>query len=1398
MKTTAKRILSVCLTMAMLFSLCGVALADGSVELNVGETQTLHSSYSGDTYDWSSSSSSVTVSGSGSSATIRGASAGNAVISVTVKKEIDNVETVPYDTGEVDEDGNPIVVEQEVHSSTTETVGSESWNVTVNAAAEPLSVSISPSDLNLTVGEGSGSLSARTTGGAGSPSFNWSSGNDSVASVSGSGSSATVTPNGAGSTTITLTVTDGDQSESDSITVRVNAATQPLSVSISPSNLSLTMGESDGSLSARTTGGAGNPSFNWSSGNDSIASVSGSGSSVTVTPNGVGATTISVTATDGGESSSDSITVMVSEPVRPLEELNVVISPASGLSLKMGGESGARSASVSGASGNVSYSWVSRDTNVASVSGNGRSATVVPVGVGTATIVVTASDDSRSTTDSVVISVAKADVTRVMASASGSTTMTTDVGKTETIAATVSGGSGSYEFVWNASGVVEITDKMRGSATIRGTDQGDGSVSLYVYDADDHSNYDVLTWNIKVNGAAAPLNVEISPATLEINVGGTGTLSANVSGGSSNSSGYEYVWTTNNGIVTVAGNNGAATVSGGSAGTAVVTVTVTDRATRTSKKATCTVTVKSKDASYNASGTATVGENSTVANVASSIATGFQNAFRVALSSSASVRFTSPSAAIGQLRLSNGSLVAANTSYTYSQFSSMYLYSTAAGSFSTAYTLNDNGNVLSGTITITAAGGTTVTSVTISQTSVSLDTYSGYFLNLGIMPSNAYYTVSWSTSNSSIAYIDGSGSSVTVCTRGKSGTATITANVLSNGKSIQRTCTVYVSDANNSTYNPSLTLTVDSDYYGTDLANNFRDRYRSVYGYSMGDDATMRFSSIGSSRIAVTRLSNGSAIKTNTNYSFAQYSAMSVTPVSAGTITADYKLTYNNNSLSGTITIYVRSANVSATISPSTMTLAPNSNQSISVNVTPASSYYSVSWDSNNTSVASVSGNGNLATVNAKNKAGTAKISATVTDRNGVKVVRSCVVTVNEAGSVYNPSLTMTLGVNYTGTALSSALSSQFRSVYNMTLNNDSAKIRFASLGNSSIAVTHLSNGKLISANTDYTFTQYIGMYVEPLSAGSFDVPYTLTYNGKSLTGTVMVSVAAGSVSSALRLTGMNPYTFSETSADGTAGSTLLGDAIRNAVGSSWSYIRFGNTSSAAGTLYQNSSRASLSGVNIFASSLGSLYFVPAQTGNYSVDFMVYNSKDGSLAKGTLMISVSSGSSGAVTFSDVKASDWFGTSVLWAVNRNITNGTSASTFSPNQTCTTAQILTFLWRSKGSPMPSISNPFTDVKQSDYYYNAALWAYENNLVSGTQFNGSQACTRASTVVFLWRLAGMPEAMSSGFTDVPAGTEMASAVNWAVSKGITNGVSPKSFDPSAICNRGQIVTFLYRAYA
>ena len=171
----------------------------------------------------------------------------------------------------------------------------------------------------------------------------------------------------------------------------------------------------------------------------------------------------------------------------------------------------------------------------------------------------------------------------------------------------------------------------------------------------------------------------------------------------------------------------------------------------------------------------------------------------------------------------------------------------------------------------------------------------------------------------------------------------------------------------------------------------------------------------------------------------------------------------------------------------------------------------------------------------------------------------------------------------------------------------------------------------------------------------------------------------------------------------------------------------------------------------------------------------------------------------APAFVDVPAGAYYADAVAWAVEQGVTTGTSANTFSPDLSCTRAQMVTFLWRANGSPKAAKANPFTDVSADAYYYDAVLWAAEKGITSGTTattFSPDAVLTRSQTVTFLWRANGSPVVnYAMNFADVDGSAYYTEAVRWAVSEGITAGTGGNTFSPDAPCTRAQIVTFLYR---
>ncbi|MCD8355626.1 MAG: SH3 domain-containing protein [Clostridia bacterium] len=168
------------------------------------------------------------------------------------------------------------------------------------------------------------------------------------------------------------------------------------------------------------------------------------------------------------------------------------------------------------------------------------------------------------------------------------------------------------------------------------------------------------------------------------------------------------------------------------------------------------------------------------------------------------------------------------------------------------------------------------------------------------------------------------------------------------------------------------------------------------------------------------------------------------------------------------------------------------------------------------------------------------------------------------------------------------------------------------------------------------------------------------------------------------------------------------------------------------------------------------------------------------------------------SFTDVPSSAWYYTPVQWAVSNNITAGTSATKFSPNASCTRAQAVTFLWNAAGQPKVTGSCKFTDVSSNAWYYQAVLWAVNKGITSGTsatKFSPDAVCTRAEIVTFLWNAEGkLASSGSLKFTDVSSSAWYYGAVRWAVQNKITSGTSATKFSPNASCTRAQAVTFLY----
>ncbi|MBQ2679720.1 MAG: S-layer homology domain-containing protein [Firmicutes bacterium] len=1161
---------------------------------------------------------------------------------------------------------------------------------------------------------------------------------------------------------------------------------------------SMTEGESM-DLTATVTGDFEPVSYDWSSSDNSVLSVSGSDYETSVYANGSGTATVYVEVecydyeNDEYVYASGSKRITVKAAQEEEEDLNIRISTSS-VRLDAGERTTVSAYAVSGDSGRISYQWESADRSVATVRGSGENCTITAVGSGTTTVYVNATrgsggygnEDDASLTVTVTDTSTPLKVTRGTSKSS----YTIKTGESMDVSVKASGGSGSYRYEWISDGSAYATGSSA-SATVYGRYEGYSEVICTVYDAKDSSQAPIsIAWTFEVTGGK--MSASLDKTRMTLSPGETDTLTMSVSGGSSP---YTYYWSSDNeNVATVSGRGSTVTIRGGNAlagnNRCVISACAVDASGTTSETLTCVVTLDGKIVNYNASASATVGSTLNMNSIARSIASEYQRQFGTSLGYGANVTIDAPGSSYGEIRLQDGSSVVSGRTYSYAIMQDMYYTSKNAGSFSTSYMISENGNIIMGRINISnSGGGASVRNVDINKTHVYLDTYSSQTLRITVTPSNAYYTVSWSSSNSNIASVYNSNDdSTTVNTHGREGSATITATVTdSTGARTTAKCVVEVEHESSSTYNPTLTWTLGSDYYGTTTSEGMAKQFKKIYGYSLNyDRATIRFSDTGNSRYGIMHLKNGRSISANTNYYFYEWVDMYFEPVAVGTWKLPYTINYQGDTLKGTLTITINGANINVKMDPTSINLSTYSSVYVNLTVSPKN-YRSITWTSNNTNIATVSGNGLTGTVTSKGTAGTATITAAVVDNNGNRVTKNCTVKV-ASSSAFNPSVATTYGKDYTGIGTSEAMAAQYQNLYGTSLNNDRATIRFSSLGDNNIGVLRLANGSAAQANKDYTFAEYIKMSTETKASGTFTFPYVLTYNGKTLNGNVVVNIAPATLNISLSTDSTEPKTLSEIQVNGTSATAYINDCLRNAVGG-WSYITFSNATVSSGTMYKNSSRSTLnSSVHVTSSDLANLYYVPNNSGTGNLSFSVYNSTNNLLGNGILSMNFGN-KSASETFVDVPANSYYADAVSWAVKAGVTSGMTPTTFEPNGTVTRAQAVSFLWRSVGEPAPYREyNPFIDVPSDTWYTKAVLWAVEQGIVYGTTettFAPNSPVTREQMLTFLSRTEGV-EAVGPDVYKI--------AVAWAEGRGLLNGI-PGTFVSNAPCPRCEVVYYIWK---
>lgn len=278
--------------------------------------------------------------------------------------------------------------------------------------------------------------------------------------------------------------------------------------------------------------------------------------------------------------------------------------------------------------------------------------------------------------------------------------------------------------------------------------------------------------------------------------------------------------------------------------------------------------------------------------------------------------------------------------------------------------------------------------------------------------------------------------------------------------------------------------------------------------------------------------------------------------------------------------------------------------------------------------------------------------------------------------------------------------------------------------------------------NRSFDGTVYLNFTARSLSGDTFQGTVEVTVNGINTSDrTIRYSTSAGAAA-----------VFQRTDFD---------DLSQWETNRNINYVRFEIPSTTQGDLYRNyysatskGSRLTSSSTSVYGSDLNRVALIPngSFVGTVYVDFTAV-SLSGDTFYGTVEIAVADASTPRpVNFFDVPSGAYYADAVRWAVNNGITNGTGATTFSPDWTCTVSEILTFLYRANGSPRVTGANPFNDVRTSDYYYEAALWAHQKGLVSGSAFNPYAPCTRSMVVTYLWKLAGQPKPAAQPISYAP----------------------------------------------
>ena len=551
-------------------------------------------------------------------------------------------------------------------------------------------------------------------------------------------------------------------------------------------------------------------------------------------------------------------------------------------------------------------------------------------------------------------------------------------------------------------------------------------------------------------------------------------------------------------------------------------------------------------------------------------------------------------------------------------------------------------------------------------------------------------------------------------------------------------------------------------------------------------------------------------------------------------ITSDYGIPYDDaKALTASATLTISAAPVAVTgisLSKSETALTVGASETLTATVSPENANNkNVSWKSDDTAVATVDQNGKVTAVGK----GSATITATTEDG---KYTATCTVKVSPApvaanGVTLTPDKT-TLNVGEKQTLTATVLPAD---ATNKNVTWVSSDTSVATVENGVVTAVGKGTATITVTTADGGYTATCEVTVKlPVSAVTLNETSTalVVGNTKQLTATVApanaddstvtwksgnTNVATVDQTGKVTAVGVGTTTITATAGGKSATCTVTvtakpvpieAIALRDAAVSVGGTIQLEPVFTPADTtqrdvIWTSSDRTTATvdaNGRVRGVSEGKVTITVTSTADPSITASCTVTVTKNLSDAGLAAIIGALGNGSLPFNDVTVRDYFYDAVKWAVDRGITSGTSRYTFNPDAPCTRAQVVTFLWRAAGCPQPtSKSNPFTDVRADDYFYDAVLWAVEHGITNGTSaktFSPDATVTRAQVVTFLWRANGQPTAGNSGFADVSADKYYATAVAWAVFQRITTGTGFGVFSPDAACTRAQIVTFLYRA--